>query len=450
MTRAMFDVPRCLDVERFQVGAPGVSLPPSRGWRSAWDAPPQRGGTAAFRHRVVQECLDTVAVLRTYREPLEGEMWTTPGESEQRLLAQVNAILGLGHAALDEVARLALDDDLPDPHRVFASLFILSCAAGERWLPAMRRIFVTAVMRHPQEAGAAVEAMGLGPHAGIDGGMLLLLNDPQARLRAAAVRVLAYRGTLAETAWVQAMRDEDVGVLAAALTAPLRGYDDRLCEQGLVRALDSESELLVRLALRAGASLGLPRTRALAANLATHDPAWADAAHAFALHADLADSRRLGAMLQGPGRGHAARAAGVLGSATLVPALLSLLADSECLPRELALAQRALWLIAALPAGDANEMQRAWAARAGAFRDDLRYRLGQPFHPAVLVQLLKGPEGSRAARQDWYVELAGATAWRIPRFSPYDFVGVQQAALRRLDASVSESSPRRTAPVAVH
>lgn len=448
MTRAMFDVPRCLDVERFQVGEPGVALPPSRGWRAAWDATGPPGGTALFRRRVVQECVDTVAVLRTYREPLEGETWTIPGESEQRLLAQVNAIIGLGPKALDQVAELALDDDLPDPHRVFASLFILSCVGGEHWLPAMRRIFVTAVMRHPQEAGAAVEAMGLGPHAGIDSGMALLLDDPHARLRAAAVRVLAYRGTLPEAAWVQAMREEDVGVLAAALNAPLRGYDDALCEQGLARVLDSGSELLVRLALRAGASLRLPRTRALAATLATRDPAWADSAHAFALHADLADSRRLGAMLQGPGRAHAARAAGVLGSATLVPALLDLLDDPDCLPQELALSQRALWLIAGLPAGDANAMRRAWAARAGSFRDDLRYRVGQPFHPSGLVQLLRSTEGSRALRQDWYAELAGATGWRIPRFSPFDFVGVQHAALRRLDAWVGEASPRRAAPMA--
>ena len=450
MNRAMFDVPRCLDVERFHVGEPGVAVPPGRGWRAAWSEASPQGGTAVFRRRVVQECVDTVAVLRTYREPLEGETWTTPGESEQRLLAQVNAIIGLGPTALDQVAELALDDDLPDPHRVFASLFILACAAGEHWLPAMRRIFVTAVMRHPQEAGAAVEAMGLAPHAGIDSGMVLLLDDPHARLRAAAVRVLAYRGTLTETAWVQAMRDEDVGVLAAALNAPLRGYDDRLCEQALMRALDSESELLVRLALRAGASLRLPRTRACAASLAARDPAWADAVHAFALHADLADSRRLSAMLQGPGRAHAARAAGVLGSATLVPALLSMLDDPECLPQELAHAQRALWLIAGLPAGDANTMRQAWAARAGAFRDNLRYRVGQPFHPAVLVQLLKGPEGSRAVRQDWYAELAGATAWRIPRFSPYDFVGVQQGVLRRLDAWVGESSPHHATPLLVH
>lgn len=450
MTRAMFDVPRCLDVERFQVGAPGVALTSSRGWRAAWGGGASRGGTGEFRRRVVQECLDTVAVLRTYREPLEGETWITPAASEQRLLAQVNAILGLGESALEQVAGLALDDDLPDPGRVFAALFVLACAGGERWLPLMMRIFVTAVMRNPQEAGAAVEAMGLGPHPAIDPGMVLLLDDPHARLRAAAVRVLAYRGALAEPAWVRAMRDEDVGVLAAALNAPLRGYDDRVCEHEFLRPLESGSELLVRLSLRAGASLRLPRTHAFAAGLALRDPAWADSAHALALHADLADARRLRPLFEGMGRGHAARAAGVLGCASLVPDLLSLLDDPECLPQELVLAQRALWLIAGLPPGDAKQMRQAWATHAGAFRDDLRYRVGQPFHVAGLVQLLKLPEGSRAMRQDWYLELAGASAWRLPRFSPYDFVGVQQAALRRLDAWVSEMSPRRAVVTAVH
>jgi len=446
----MFDVPRCLDVERFHVGNPGVELPPSEGWRAAWGERASRDGTAEFRRRAVQECLDTVAVLRSYREPLEGETWMTPAESEQRLLAQVNAILGLGPVALEQVAQLAIDEDLPDPGRVFASLFVLSCAAGERWLSAIRRIFAVAVMRHAQEAGAAVEAMGLGPHPGIDACMLLLLDDPQARLRAAAVRVLAYRGTLSEPAWVQAMRDDDIGVLAAALNAPLCGYDDRLCEQGLLRALGGDNELLVRLALRAGASLRLPCTHARAANLAMRDPAWADSAHALALHADLADERRIEAMLYGPGRGHAVRAAGVMGSASLVEPLLTLLDDPTSSPQEHALVQRALWLIAGLPAGDARQIREAWAACAGAFRSGVRYRVGRVLHVSGLAQLLKLPEAARAVRQDWYVELAGATAWHAPRFSAYDFVGVQQSSLRRLDSWVADSALRPGTAMAMH
>jgi hypothetical protein len=445
----MFDVPRCLDVERFHVGNPGVELPPSDGWRTAWGERASRSGTVEFRRRAVQECLDTVAVLRSYREPLEGETWMTPAESEQRLLAQVNAILGLGPQALDKVAELAIDEDLPDPGRVFASLFVLSCTGGERWLPAMRRIFATAVMRHSQEAGAAVEAMGLGPHSGIDTDMAPLLSDSHARLRAAAVRVLAYRGTLSEAAWVQAMRDDDVGVVAAALSAPLRGYDDRLCEQGLLRVLGSDSELLVGLALRAGASLRLPCTHARAASLAMRDPAWADSAHALALHADLADERRIEALLYGPGRAHAVRAAGVVGSALLVEPLLALLDNPDGPPQERALAQHALWLITGLPAGDARQIRQAWAARAGAFRRGVRYRAGQAFHAAGLVQLLKLPGATRTARQDWYLELAGTTAWCVPRFSPYDFVGVQQSGLHRLDDWVAKS-PHAGSAMAMH
>jgi hypothetical protein len=446
----MFDVPRCLDVERFQVRDP-VDMPQdSFGWRAAWGGRLVQHGTSDFRRRVAHECLDTVAVLRSYREPLEGETWLTPAESEQRLLAQVNAILGLGPAALDQVTQLALDEDLPDPGRVFASLFVLSCAEGERWRPVMRRIFVTAVMRNSLEAGAAVEGMGLGPHPAIDMEMVHLLSDPHGRVRAAAVRVLAHRGALSEAAWMRCMRDEDIGVLAAALGAPLRGYDDRLCEQGIAGVLDSDNEVLVRLALRAGASLRLPRTHARAASLAMRDPAWADAAHALALHADLADERRIVALLRGPGRWHAAHAAGVLGGASLVEPLLALLDSPQCLPEERLLVQRAIWLITGLPVGDAKQLRQAWAANAGAFRSGVRYRLGQPLQASGLLQLLKLPGASRTARQDWYQELAGATAWQAPRFSPYDFVGVQQSCLRRLDEWLVELAARPGAATAAH
>jgi hypothetical protein len=144
------------------------------------------------------------------------------------------------------------------------------------------------------------------------------------------------------------------------------------------------------------------------------------------------------------------RAAGVLGSATLVEPLLALLDRPEGQPQERALVQRALWLIAGLPAGDAGHMRQAWAARAGGFRSGVRYRVGQAIHAAGLVQLLKSPEPMRAARQDWYLELAGATAWRVPRFSAYDFVGMQQASLRRLDEWAIEPTSRQGAAMATN
>src|SRR6185436_1659252 len=106
------------------------------------------------------------------------------------------------------------------------------------------------------------------------------------------------------------------------------------------------------------------------------------------------------AMLHGPARGHAVRAAGVLGSISLVEPLLALLDDPQGPPQERLLVQRALWMVAGLPPGDARQTRRAYAERADAFHADGRFRLGQPFHPAVLVQMLKLPEMTRGARQD--------------------------------------------------
>lgn len=67
------------------------------------------GGTTAYRQQAVTECLDTAAVLRAYREPLEGETWLIPSGSERRLLAQANVIIALGPQALAQVAALSLD-----------------------------------------------------------------------------------------------------------------------------------------------------------------------------------------------------------------------------------------------------------------------------------------------------------------------------------------------------
>ncbi len=167
MPRAMFDVPHCVDADAVFVGAPAEVPAAGRGWRASWSDWPADGGTAAFRRRAVAECFDTLAVLRGYREPLAGETWLLPAASNSGSLAQAGTpYYTAGAPALDQVAGLALDADLPDPGRVFAGVFLLGCVAGPGWLPVLRRIFVGAVQRHPEEAAAAVEAACLAPHPG--------------------------------------------------------------------------------------------------------------------------------------------------------------------------------------------------------------------------------------------------------------------------------------------
>jgi hypothetical protein len=433
MPRALFDVPQCVDAEAVFVGAPAATPVAGSGWRAAWTDWPAEGGTAVFRRRAVEECLDTLAVLRGYREPLEGETWLVPAESEQRLLAQVNAIVAAGAPALDQVAQLALDADLPDPGRVFASVFVLSCVAGEQWLPVLRRIFVAAVLRHPEEAGAAVEAACLVPHPGLDDLARGLLEAPETPLRSAAVRVLAYRRALEQAAWERALRDPQQRVVLAALGLPLQGLDPDACEPALQRVLEAGSEPVVRAALRCGASLRLCASQARAASLARGDPSWADAALALALHGDLADAPRLRAMLASAQRAHAVQAAAVLGSAALVPDLTELLASPDAVGPERALVQRAIAAITGWPEEDAPALRRAWSERGHAFSTLRRYRGGRVLDASHLHALLASPAGrAREERQQLYLELCACTRGRLPRFSAYDFVGVQQRSLRRI------------------
>ena len=155
-----------------------------------------QGGTLAFRKRAVRECLDTVAVLRAYREPLPDEVWTVPLASERRMLAQVNAILALGQPALRQVVDLAIDADLPDPGRVFAALLTLGCVAGPAWQQPMLSVFVAAVQRNAAEGAAAVEALSLAPNVEVLQGLVTMMSDDRPPVRAAVVRVLSYRATL--------------------------------------------------------------------------------------------------------------------------------------------------------------------------------------------------------------------------------------------------------------
>ena len=140
MINALLDVPRCLDLAACHVGAPRADMAREQDSSRFWQATEGARGTVVFRQRAVEQCLDTAAVLRAYREPLDGETWLTPAGSEQRLLAQVNAILALGTTAVGQAASLAIDGDLPDPGRVFAALLVLGCVDGREWINPMREL----------------------------------------------------------------------------------------------------------------------------------------------------------------------------------------------------------------------------------------------------------------------------------------------------------------------
>lgn len=449
-TIALLNLPRCLDQTVFCLPAPRAVPESVSRWRSGWDALGTQGGTQAFRDAAARECLDTVAALRVYREPLPDEVWTLPLASERRMLAQVNAIVALGSRALHRVVDEAIDSDLPDPGRVFAALLVLGCVAGSAWQQPMLRIFVAAVDRHPAEGAAAVEALSLAPNLEVLTGLATLLNDNRPRRRAAAIQVLAFRAALTQSAWAAAMRDDDDAVVTAAACAPLGGFERQACAEAVELLLSHASERAVCAALRAGVGLRLWAAYRRAGELARSSPQWADALQYLSMFGFHTDEDVIRAALGGPQPAMAVRAAGLLGRVALVPDLLALGAQGELAPAERDAIGEALATITGLPMGttyDAAAADLLWAHNQDRFDPRQRYRHGLRFHPAVLLDLLQPPVAAaigtrlhrREVRQQTYLELVMATQGRVPRFSAYDFVASQVAALQHIAQWVAGS-----------
>jgi hypothetical protein len=442
MFDSLLDVPRCLRVDACYVGTPAEPIIDRGGSWPALGAALDAGGTAAFRRRAVHECLDTAAVLRAYREPLDGETWTTPAESEQRLLAQISAIVALGRPALKQVADLALDHDLPDPGRVFAALLVFGCVHGAKWATTARDIFVQAVVRNPQEMAAAVEASCLGANDDIAHSLAPFLRHEHPLLRASVVRVLAFRGALKQKDWHAAICDPDTQVVAAAAAAPLQSYARDHCEPMLLGVLIRQKEQLTRSVLQAGVALASAAVHDHAVQIARSDPSWANALQCVAMFGSMPDARLIAASLDGSQPLAALHAAGTLGAAALTPDLLAL-AECASVPEVQAAARHAAERITALGFGqarDSAECRRLWASRARGFDVGVRYRAGRPFGTGVLRDQLNSGPHAREHRQQTYLELVAATEGRVPRFSAYDFVGAQRRALRRIDEWLAPSS----------
>jgi len=449
-TFALLNEPRCLDLGSFALMPPRPIREPDSKSRRGWDALNATHGTSRFRKGAARECLDTVAVLRAYREPLPGEVWTLPLNAERRMLAQVNAILALGHDALTQVVDLGIDADLPDPGRVFASIFVLGCVGGPAWREPMLELFAVAVRRSPAEGAAAIEAMSLAPSTDVLDGVSGLLSSEHPKLRSAAIRVLSFRAALRSSQWAAAIDDDDDAVAMAAACAPVAGLNRERCRAALERLLQHRSEGLVRAALRAGLGLRLEAAHHRASEITRRNPGWADALQCLSMFGRRSDEDTIRAVLAGPQWLSGVRAAAVCGRVALVPDLLALAPPDDATLARREEVPRALNIITGLPfgaAGDGAAADRLWAQHRDRFDPRHRYRHGRFFHPAVLLRSLRldadEEADSRAhlreSRQQAYLELVSATEGLAPRFSAYDFVARQRVSLQRIDAWLAES-----------
>jgi hypothetical protein len=394
-----------------------------------------RSGTGAFRRLAVRECLDLIGVLRDYRPPEPDETWLTPAASERRLLAQINAVIALGREALEQIIDLAIDPDVPHPPRVFAAVMVLGCTAGSEWAGRIGELVVRAAERNVAEASAAVEGCGLSPNSALEVVLQELCGHEQARVRAGAVRALAFRGTLPESQWRAAMRDSETEVVMAALQAPLGSYDRAACDRLLEPWYRSNSATVARFALRAGVTLRLSSARVAATEIVRNDPARADAAILLAMFGYLGDGEVIREVMAGPGVQSGILAAAALGSIELVPDLLSLLRRSDVGDGVRLSSAQAMMTVTGIPAIDVNsdDLTALWEERSLSFDSRIRYRGGEPLTPELLLRALKAPHLSRRDRQNAYLELAAMTESAVPRFSPHDFVAAQLQTLTAIE-----------------
>jgi hypothetical protein len=391
-------------------------------------------GTQAFRLRAATECIDTLGMLRSYREPLAGEAWRIPAASEHRLLAQARAVLVLGAPAVEHAQRLAIDPDVPDADRVFAALFVSGCTAGTTLLAPCIPLLRTALQRDRAEAAAAVEALCLCPSVELPNLLLPLARDPLPSVRAAAVRVLSYRGELPTADWCEALRDPDPRVGLAALGGALHGLERGQAEHALKPLYETSNEMMLRAALRAGMALGLGSAQQAARAVAASTPSRADALYLVALHGDPADRALIDRAITAdlPAAARAAARAGWLDLGT------RLLATYGAAPDVV----HAVSSIAALPADlppDAQALARAWVDATRELDPSRRHRQGRALGMTELARQLRLGNEQRPQRQELYFELQVLARGQLPRFNAFDFVGNQLDALDRLDAALDRA-----------
>lgn len=435
MTQAFLDSPICVSEEARFVGEPKPLATGLEGMRGA-KAAASSSGTLSFRDQSTVECLDTASVLRTYRKPLRGETWLTPLKSERRLLAQVDAIIGLGERAMAQVEALAFDPDVPDPNRLFAAAFTLGCVDSARWMNSVVSMLIRAAERTSAELDAVTEALCLSPNRQIGTVLEPLLAHRLLAVRVAAVHVMGYRGILPEEAWQSAIASGDADLMASALKAMPHNFSADTCRSALLPLFGHDNERILRLALNAGLQLRSRAAYECAIGIANIDPSRADSLRFAALFGCWADVARVRSIMAGSEPLVGVKSAGILGYVDLVPDLFAILETAQEGSNLALRAGDSIWTITGLRCRDLSAVAGAkqfWTDHAHEYEGSVRYRLGQFLSTNLLLEQLNVGSWSRKSRQQMYSELMAATHCAVPAFSAFDFIGAQRLALQAID-----------------
>jgi hypothetical protein len=450
-----------------------------------------------FTRQRARECFEEMVMVGIQRLPIEGDDWRAIETLERRLLANLDALVALGPAALAWIEPLVMDFPVRDPSRVWAATVLFGSVAGRDALAVAERLFEASVLAAPESTAAFASALKLVGHPNLATSMRRLLAGAVPAQRAVAVEVLAHHGLIGAEELARA--SDDVPEVAAralpffalsghagvrtVLDRAMMQEDDALREAAWTAMLYSQHPG-VRYGLRA--ELAGPRAAvashllAISAlendvaeieNAVTHGPTpalidalgWAGAPSSVEL---------LLAVLQQGDEAIQKAAAGALSRITgyrpleevLVPPEQLEIADAPDPPGEAP--DPSLARLVSDPRdlpedGSPDVMERVsadaklwldyWVQRKSQFAPGSRYRRGVP-HSALVVwnELSAGP-CSFAERCALSRELILTSGGYVP-FDPADFVSRQEARLQEWEQAARAGSlragaygvPRRT------
>jgi uncharacterized protein (TIGR02270 family) len=415
-----------------------------------------------FLEAMAGESLEEIAALRNRRAPTPLSTFRDPFPWEERLLAQLDALLACGEGALQAgVARVA-DSEIEDPDALFAVLLALGCVARSSALEDGLRLVRLAGERDRAGIEAAVEAFQVMPHPMTASAVRPLLGDPAPALREFALRVLSHRNALAAPEAAARLDDADPSVVASA-TAAFATLPRRDLPGSLTSLLEHPHPAVVRAALWTLLRHGDVRFRSKATELCRGtSPLKVDALWTLALFGGRSDSPTVREAVHDPPSPDALLAAAAFGDLALVERFLDLLEDTREELRAAASSalarltggtlqeERVVPADASAPAGpggrafyaeplppqrvsepsvDRRAWTRWWSDLRPRINQGMRTRWGRPWSPAeVLAEMEHGP-GERRHRERLHIELALCAGDQAPPYRALDFVARQETAI---------------------